>query len=125
MYYEATACNVEDDITEVLQIFSNVLSCCLKFRDRQGFTHYITFDSHIKLLLLLTFLSLIPFMNTSVALHMIILPFIKEQHLRSGIRFLCLELKLLSIGDRCGISKNNQIRRSQEGRHETAYKAER
>jgi len=38
MYYEATACNVEDDITEVLQIFSNVLSCCLKFRDRQDVT---------------------------------------------------------------------------------------
>ena len=36
MYYEATACNVEDDIAEVLQIFSNVLNCCLKFRDRQG-----------------------------------------------------------------------------------------
>ena len=36
MYYEATACNVEDDIAEVLHILVNVLNCCMKFRDHQG-----------------------------------------------------------------------------------------
>eukprot|EP00794_Sanderia_malayensis_P020521 gene20521-22540_t len=35
MYYEATACNVEDDIAEILQILFTVLNCCSKFRDRQ------------------------------------------------------------------------------------------
>ncbi|XP_065067715.1 ubiquitin carboxyl-terminal hydrolase 34-like isoform X1 [Rhopilema esculentum] len=36
MYYEATACNVEDDIAEVLHILLNVMNCCMKHRDRQG-----------------------------------------------------------------------------------------